>query len=246
VPQTNVAASAFSVGSIGALTVNDRIPATNVVFTALADPATGTGAVVVLISHGKNAAGAITVKGTTIVPPVAGTDEAENIDGTNTVYVKRDVTDTNVPTYGSFDDIVTAIRPDEFISPLSRDGSLKPSVASVTEQLATIRDTAIGRVTATCNIPTLAQLTLPTLTTTDAWGQPIQYNPSGAGALSTASPQPAGTIAFKIWSRGPNLADNGDDVAPSAPVACITTTDNICLTITYDVLRARIPPPACP
>ena len=124
VPQTSNAAIAFSVGSVGALTVNDRVPATSVTFTALADPATGTGAVVVLISHGKNAAGAVTVKGTTIVPPVAGTDEAENIDGANTVYVKRDVTDTNVPTYGAFDDIVMAIRPDEFISPLSRDGGL--------------------------------------------------------------------------------------------------------------------------
>jgi prepilin-type N-terminal cleavage/methylation domain-containing protein len=243
VAQTNVAAAAFKVGSVGALTVHDRSPANNTAVTVIANPVTGSGAVALLISHGKNGLGAYTIRGTQITPPAAGSDEAENINGANTIYFKRDPTDTEVPTYGAFDDIVMVLSANDLIGPLIRDGVLKSSEATVTEQLATIRDAAIGRITAACAMPVdLATLNLPPLTLIDPWGQPVQYATAGP-ALSTLAPQAAGAVAFKLWSRGPN---QGDDAEGGTAATCLTTTDNACLTITYDGLRARIPPPACP
>ena len=63
-PQTSIATNAFNVGYAGALTVNDRVPATN----AIPTPITTT-AVVVLISYGKNGLGAITINGSQNVLP---------------------------------------------------------------------------------------------------------------------------------------------------------------------------------
>jgi len=249
IAQTNDPTLAFSVGSVGSLTVNDRLPSTNALPTAIADPASGGGAAAIIISHGKNSLGAYTVKGTQITPPVAGTDEAENINGANSIYFKRDYTDSDVPTNGAFDDMVMIIKPDDLVSPLSRDGSIKSSAASLNEQLATIRDTAIGRFaqTTACTIPQISALNLPALATTDPWGQPIQYVASPAGPLSTASPQQAGEIAIKFWSRGPNKVDDGESGIVVAHIQpCSTTSDNICLTISYDMLRSRVPPSACP
>ena len=173
---TNNAVNAFNVGNTGALTINDRIPTSPYTTTP-----TSTNTVIVVISHGKNGSGAYTVKGTWNASATAGTDESAN-DPTpaswsdpHTTFFQREYTEVNVPIYGAFDDVVTLLTPNDLLTPLIKDGSIKSPYAQWADQIYGIKNAQIGDMISTCkapNIPTTATYAI------DPWGNFVGYTKS--------------------------------------------------------------------
>lgn len=220
-------------------------------------------AVVAIVSHGSNGFGAFTSKGTRNVLPANGTDERQNAPDTSfisppawsapsqtavvppvlpnpgiTALVMRDRTETPAP----FDDVVMAIRPNDLLSPIVKDGALKSAEALIQEQLAMVRDTAIAQMLSNACSPVslsaLAASLLPAGLPVDPWGTSINYGNPATTIQLTASAPAATQVAFSVWSSGPDRLSNtgaGDDR--------ILATG---LNVTYGQIRARIPATACP
>lgn len=239
--QNTAAVPGFSVGNPGRFGITDNGVATTLSANL---------AVAVIVSHGKNGLGAYTTKGTRNDQPAAGTEERTNApdaaaipgvwnppstvptvaptlpDPGIAVIVSRDRTDT-------FDDIVLAIRPNDFLQPLIKDGALKSAEAQVQEGLIAVRDLAIAQLLGnSCTTAAMPAATRPI----DPWGQTIDY--SIVSAVPLAASTAAGVTAFRVWSYGPNRVSNaggGDDrVSPTG------------LDVTFGQIRARIPSTACP
>jgi hypothetical protein len=211
---------------------------------------TTTTAVVVLISYGKNGNGAITVKGSQNVRPVAGTNDDElmnvNVSGTGTQYVKRDYTDSQVAPYGAFDDLVRVVQATDLISPLTKDGSLQSSTGSAIQTISAISSAIVDETIKTYipgtpyYLPSSIPLSVPS--SLDPWGHSIVYTPdpkllgpvaSGPCAdansgisFCTATP----TIAYTLRSWGPDGATGGastaDDIVVSVPLTQIKNVLN--------------------
>jgi hypothetical protein len=107
------------------ITVSNRIPASSATLINTADPALGTGAAAIVLSHGRNGSGARNLSNNINVAPAGGTDEEQNTLFTGLRVIKREYTDQNVATYGAFDDIVLPITASEFIEPLVESGSVR-------------------------------------------------------------------------------------------------------------------------
>jgi prepilin-type N-terminal cleavage/methylation domain-containing protein len=231
-PQTSVAANAFSVDDTGILTVNDRVPAVNAIPTPLT-----IAAVVVLISSGKNGLGAITSRGSQNVAPAPGTDEFVNVSGLGALgvlgatYYKREYTDTAVPIYGDFDDVVRVIQAGELIAPLVRDGSLKttPSaLQSVNQTISAMNDAIIGAAIALHGAPPSGNYFLPPASgvgsiapPNDPWGKPLRYAPTSTLVVGQTGVAQFGgpAIAYTISSDGPNgTQDVVDDIVFTMPL----------------------------
>lgn len=239
--QNTAAVPGFSVGNPGRFGITDNGVATTLSANL---------AVAVIVSHGKNGLGAYTVKGTRNDQPAGGTEERINApdaaalpgpwappstvatvaptlpDPGTAVIVSRDRTDT-------FDDIVLAIRPNDLLQPLIKDGALKSAEAQVQEGLIAVRDIAIAQLLGNaCNLAAMPAATRPI----DPWGQAIEYNIVLSGPLTVSTP--AGTTAFRVWSYGPNRTNNlggvDDRLLPTG------------LDVTFGHIRARIPSTACP
>ena len=86
--------------------------------------------VVVIISHGKNGAGARTVRGAAVIPLPTGADELANAGAASTSFVMRTPTDVAGATGGAFDDIVAYMTPKDLLQPLLDDKTLKGSTVS--------------------------------------------------------------------------------------------------------------------
>ena len=128
-PYTNNVANAFWPStSTGGITVTDG---TN----QIANPATATGAAVVLISYGKNGYGAYNLKGQN-APPAAKTDELKNagpLSVTQPTVVKRDTTDSTAGG-GPFDDIVMILSANDLTGPLIANGTLQANAQAALTQ----------------------------------------------------------------------------------------------------------------
>lgn len=98
------------------LTIQERNGAT------LQSITTPNGAIVSIVSHGKNCLGARTIKGQTIPNPT-GIDEAENTDADSTFTI-RPHTDVTTATGGAYDDLVAYMTPQDLLQPLITEGSL--------------------------------------------------------------------------------------------------------------------------
>jgi hypothetical protein len=105
----------------------------NPVVPLIADPVIRTGAVVALISHGKNGYGAFNVKGGQNDYTTAGKDEQQNADPAKLVtsvipprvaVVMRDTTEVATGG-GAFDDMVMMISTTDLIGPLVANGTIK-------------------------------------------------------------------------------------------------------------------------
>ncbi|MFT3960436.1 MAG: prepilin-type N-terminal cleavage/methylation domain-containing protein [Propionivibrio sp.] len=217
-------------------------------------------AAVVIVSHGSNGLGAFTLKGRRNAPPTDG-DEQKNAPDPGLsdklppqwlppssfeqlnpppriiTLIVHDRTET-------FDDVVMALRPNDLLMPLIKDEALKSAEALIQEQLATVRDAAIAQMLSNaCQPVSLSAFTtslLPTGLPIDPWGAPINYsNPNTETKLTATTPANLETIAFSIWSFGPDRASGGGDDR-------ILTTG---LNVTYGQIRTRIPTSpttACP
>lgn len=83
--------------------------------------------VVMIISHGKNGAGARTVRGTAVLPLPTGADELANANTASTSFVIRTPTDVAGAAGGIFDDVVAYMTPKDLLQPLVDDKTLKGS-----------------------------------------------------------------------------------------------------------------------
>ena len=92
-------------------------------------------AVVALISHGKNGAGARTISGTTLAAP-AGIDETANASPTGTTFVTRSPTEVAAATGGLYDDLVTYMTPQDVLQPLVDDKTLRARSTQQYRELA--------------------------------------------------------------------------------------------------------------
>ena len=132
--------------------------------------------VVMIISHGKNGAGARTIGGTQIAAPT-GADELANAGAASTSFVIRTPTDVAAAAGGLFDDIVAYLTPTDLLQPLVDDKTLKGSTA------AYYREQAIAQVAlASCTPPLVA----PVLTAVQpsVGNGTITYScPAGVGYL---------------------------------------------------------------
>lgn len=81
--------------------------------------------VVMLISHGKNGAGARTLRGVALLPAPAGADELANATAASTAFVMRTPTDVTAAPGGAFDDVVTYMTPNQLFQPMLDDKTLK-------------------------------------------------------------------------------------------------------------------------
>ena len=232
----NTGIPGFSVGNFGRFAVkeksSDTVPPRNL-------------AVVVVVSHGSNGFGAYTSKGTLNEPP-SDADEIRNATS------NEPLNNWNLPTQNAselpppgikvliahdrtetFDDVVMALRPNDLLMPLIRDGALKSAEALIQEQLVTVRDTAIAQMLATACTPVAGIANLPT----DPWGTPIYYNKIGTEQLTATA---SSDQAFQIWSAGPDRVNN---LGNSDSDDRVLTTG---LNITYVQVRNWIPKEACP
>jgi prepilin-type N-terminal cleavage/methylation domain-containing protein len=155
-------------------------------------------AVVLLLSHGRNAAGSYLQSGQRTPDPTSAR-EAENTDNDEN-FVLMAHSDLEP----AFDDQMLALTPDMLLSGLIRDGAIRSGQAITQDQLRIARDTAVGLIfNNDGGIPT----TLPTYT--DGWGQTLDYSPHPT--FTSVCGASLGTVAFTIRSRGPDKVD-----APSA------------------------------
>ncbi len=80
--------------------------------------------VVVLISHGKNGAGARTLRGAALLPAPVGADELANAQAASTSFVMRTPTTVTTAPGGAFDDVVTYMTPNQLFQPMLDDKTL--------------------------------------------------------------------------------------------------------------------------
>lgn len=86
--------------------------------------------VVMIISHGKNGAGARTVRGGAVLPLPTGIDELANASTASTSFVTRTPTEVSAATGGAFDDLVAYMAPKDLLQPLLDDKTLKGGTAA--------------------------------------------------------------------------------------------------------------------
>ena len=236
----------FSVGNPGRFAITENTSPTTLSKNLAA---------VVIVSHGSNGLGAFTSKGTRNALPANGTDERQNAPDASvtsplawaapsqpltnpplpnpgiTTLIMHDRIDTPVP----FDDVVMALRPNDLLTPIVKDGALKSAEALIQEQLAMVRDAAIAQMLANSCTPVDVIPNLPT----DPWGKVMGYQKIAVTPLTALNAATlATTSAFQIWSSGPDRisdAGAGDDRK-------LTTG----LDVTYGQISARIPITACP
>jgi type II secretory pathway pseudopilin PulG len=182
-------------GNVGLLGVGERSPATSATpndLTAVEK------AVVVLVSHGKNGFGAWTMLGSRIAAPAGGTDEAMNTATGPAArnFVTREVTETEVPTYGPFDDLVIYFTPNDLVSPLVKDGSLASAdgaSSKAAEQIASIKTgDFLGQSTAG-TMPATGLVAAPV----DGFGNQLYYQQC-VDMITLATP--AGAEAFRVYA----------------------------------------------
>lgn len=158
-------------------------------------------AVVVIVSHGANGLGARTLKGTTNVAPVAGTNEADNAAGSATTTLhQRPPTDNAGATGGAFDDITLVLRAADLLGPLFSEGSMKPAITQTQEQLNAIRDYAVSSSAQACQAPALVTLAgvFPPAQFYDGWGNAVTYTQGGSLVGATL-----GTAMFALSATNP-------------------------------------------
>ena len=210
---TNTSVNAFNVGNVGTITVNTRIPASLNPPTVIANGASPygqspPGAVIALISNGLNGAGAYTAKGTQQTAP-SGSDETANaiaqtplpLAGLSlSTLFQREFTDQDAG-YGTFDDVVLWLSPNDLLTPLIKDGSMKSADAQWVQQIADIQNYIVPQLITNALKPIpvcTANIALPPWYKFDAWGNSISISPQTFSAsgpsmytLTITSPNPS-------------------------------------------------------
>lgn len=140
--------ASFNTGNQGGILVNDR---PNIALVPYPTPA-----VVVLVSHGKNGAGAFTIRGQRNLLPVAtDVDQLENTDN-NSVFVRREMTNSETAPGGTFDDIVAVYLPADLVAPTVQNKStlsFDEQVSQASKDIENIQFALIGFVIRNNRLP---------------------------------------------------------------------------------------------
>jgi prepilin-type N-terminal cleavage/methylation domain-containing protein len=247
----------FHMGNVGAF----NVWSTTGITTPLASTAVRTGAVVVIVSHGRNGNGAVTVQGTFNTPPPTTNDEYLNTVACKSAlgnpalctavdFWKRDSTDSTTAPGGPFDDIVLYLEPSDLLTPLTKDGTFQGPVGVTKQTLSTLSDQMIGAMIASSvavpsltNSPTFMAQLNPTLVslvpdtytipgTLDAWGNPVRL------ILGSAPPLPPVQIGFPYYlhfNSNINLLCNqfatAYTLASNGPDGLPNTADDVSLSV---------------
>jgi len=210
--QTSVGSLAFlPTVSTGGIVVSDVSPAG--VVTPVATPASPlpNGAVVVVISYGKNGYGAINVNGTQNNFAGVGQDELTNITPAPpaspvvAAVINRDVSDQVIPGHGTFDDILLVLRQNDLVQPLVASGVMQTSSLPALNQAndyvtGLIVGNPPGRIACPslvgqCTACTGFYYNLPNATTVTPGPMAITYTPTAANICSNAlAPSTAYTL----------------------------------------------------
>lgn len=212
---------AFNTGDAGALPISNRTPATNATNTSLGSDA------VIVISHGMNGLGAFTSKGTRNSLPSNVSDEFANVVpdtfSVPAMFYQREYTDIDVPTYGSFDDVLLRLSATEIISQLTKDGAIKSANAEWAEQIENINNALASYVldpsASNCSPPVNNVfedlLIANNINLTDPWGGIISYNRSLVKIDKEGKPTPP--TASSLYTL--TTTTNGKFMqAPTVPV----------------------------
>jgi prepilin-type N-terminal cleavage/methylation domain-containing protein len=173
-------AKSFNAGAIGLYPASDRSPTSP--YTAI--PITAN-AVILIISHGKNGAGALTSKNTPNALPV-GTDELANAPispwNVPTFFFQREYTEFDVPGFGAYDDVLQWFSARDLLLPLMKDGALKSADAQWVEQVLNIKNVVALNMFvngAPCSPPSSAAFTTllnsNNIPVTDPWNGNLTY-----------------------------------------------------------------------
>lgn len=158
--------------------------------------------VAMIVSHGKNGAGARTLRGTLNAAP-AGADELLNANATSTAFISRTPSEVAGSAGGVFDDLIAYVTPSDLLQPLIYEGTLKACVAYCSAGSSTPVSTITSN--ATCSTS----------------GIGICNCPSGAGVLGTPA---QGTCSGNITMVSCDLCVATSAAPPAAPVTPCTTT----------------------
>lgn len=232
--ETNVGANAFwptvSTGGIVVRTVNATGAVANIANPIDSPPS---GAVAVLISHGKNGYGARNVTGNQNDSSAAGADEQQNaspVSGTpmSVVVFSRDITDADPggSGHGPFDDLVMTIRRDDLISPLVTSGVLQANPLAAFSQA---QDLVLGRLLATrvC-LPTTAPTPPCTIGYRFTW-------PADESFSSTPW-----NVAYARLPIPPGPPTTLDSATPAGDAYILTAADGTTRTVTVDEVKGLI------
>jgi prepilin-type N-terminal cleavage/methylation domain-containing protein len=218
-------------------------------------------AVIVLLSHGENGAGAWLPTGSQLALPTTDAGEIANTDTGNASFVRGETAASG------YDDIVYAWGPDDLLESLARQGSIKSAVAVTND---TLRNTAIAISNAVVNgatncsnsaPPCGALPVLPATTGTnwptaampvatpgiapacdtvkgvvlpkDAWGTCITYAVVTNPATGNICGSPDGT--FSLTSAGIDL-----NPTPGTVYAPTGRNDDTVLNVTVDQIRSQL------
>jgi prepilin-type N-terminal cleavage/methylation domain-containing protein len=202
-------------GAMGTITLHDGTPPTlgrsptgnqiNACSIIAGDTSCNGNAIVLVLSHGPNGAGAFLESGSQATLPTS----ARELENTNAdiSFVLSSASD--------FDDVLLALAPDALLAPLIRDGAIRSARAITNDNLREIHDALVGAI---LNDPAG---TIPTAwaTGTDGWNNAPTYVKVAAATSVCAAipplPLPPNDIVFQLYSYGPNRADNtmgGDDI----------------------------------
>ncbi len=94
--------------------------------------------VAVILSHGKNGAGARTLRGTALLPAPTGADEISNAAAASTTFISRTPTDVTAAAGGAYDDVVAYLTAKDLLQPLLDDKTLR-GVATSYRDLAIVQ-----------------------------------------------------------------------------------------------------------
>ena len=158
--------------------------------------------VAMIFSHGKNGAGARTIRGTLNAAP-AGADELLNANAASTSFISRTPSDVAGSAGGVFDDLIAYVTPSDLLQPLINEGTLKACVSYCSGGSSTSVTTIKSN--ATCS----------------TIGAGICSCPSGAGVLGTPA---QGTCSGNISNVSCDTCVATTTVPPAIPVMPCTTT----------------------
>jgi hypothetical protein len=200
----------------------------NACSTTAGDNSCNANAVVLVLSHGRNAEGAFLPSGSRAPLPTSALELA-NTD-TDASFVLTSYSES-APV---FDDMLLALTPDMLLANLMRDGAIRSARAVTYEQMQTVQDAALSYILNNDGTVSV-KMPLPAAPN-DGWGTALQYSTTLL-AVCGAAP---GTIAFTIKSLG---ADRIDGPAPSG------VNDDIIRNVTVDPIKgyvAKIRGDTCP
>jgi prepilin-type N-terminal cleavage/methylation domain-containing protein len=178
--------------------------------------------VAVVLSYGQDGLGAYTSKGTPNVLPdnVAQPDQFTNSqNATSRTFYRREYTANQSATGGAFDDILMMLSPNDLLTPLIKEGSMKSPEAKWVQQIADIQNYIVPQLLAKAllTIPECtASISLPPQYKFDPWGNVVSILTITITPTTTLQTFSASAAAMYTLTITPSNPMASQVTAPSA------------------------------